>query len=143
MLHAPCPGATGGRQILAAAEPNTGAEWCVYWNIAPDAPFAVANIDAAVLDAIQGGRIKFDMSSWHGTEHCDETNWCNTTHCRAGAAICLAGAAGLALEAKFGPERAGAMIYAVSRPDQPLPDFHATSADALADIRKSAARTAP
>jgi hypothetical protein len=30
------------------------------------------------------------------------------------------------------------MIYAASRPDKPLPDFHATNNDAMADIIASA-----
>lgn len=77
------------------------------------------------------------MSSWHG-EECDESNWCGTTHCRAGYAICLAGKAGFDLEKKYGAEMAGNMIYAVSRPDRELPRFQASNSVALADIKKSA-----
>ena len=77
------------------------------------------------------------MNNWHGQD-CDETNWCETTHCRAGYAICLAGKAGLSgEEVRFWI--AGKMIYAVSRPDdRPLPDFHASDEAAMADIIASA-----
>ena len=39
---------------------------------------------------------------------------------------------------KYGTETAGKMIYAVSRPDKPLPDFYARAHDVLKDILKSA-----
>jgi hypothetical protein len=133
----------GGIQKTAFT-PETGEEWCEYFGIDPkDAPFAVPNIDAKILDAIKTKKAKgLDMGSWHGTDKVDETNWCGTTHCRAGYAICLAGKPGFDLERKYGPETAGSMIYAASRPNEPLPDFHATTADAMADIRECAARQA-
>ena len=77
------------------------------------------------------------MGSWHGRD-CDEANWCKTTHCRAGFAICMAGKTGFELERKHGAEMAGRMIYAVSRPDKPLPDFFADNEAALEDIRAAA-----
>ena len=69
------------------------------------------------------------MSGWH---------LCGTTHCRAGWAIHLAGAAGYALEDRIGSSAAGALIYAASRPELPVPDFFASDEDALADLREHA-----
>jgi hypothetical protein len=68
------------------------------------------------------------MSSWHK---------CATTHCRAGWAITLAGPAGAELEAKHGPQRAGAMIYRASTGR--VPHFFATNERAFEDIRACAA----
>jgi uncharacterized protein YjbI with pentapeptide repeats len=102
----------------------------------------VPNIDAAILASIEAnkaaGKNGLKMSKWHGDDDCNETNWCNTTHCRAGYAICLAGAAGFELERKVGPDVAGALIYAKSRPDKPVPNFYASDDEAMADIRKCA-----
>ncbi len=129
----------GGRVLPCAPDPVTGADWCDYYGIEKDSAFRVPDIDAAILALITAENSKgLDMSSWHGDEKCDETNWCSTTHCRAGFAICLAGAPGWALRKKYGDEMAGRMIYAVSRPDMPLPDFHATNKDALEDMRRCA-----
>jgi len=68
------------------------------------------------------------MATWHQ---------CETTHCRAGWAITLAGEAGQELEAKYGPQRAGAMIYRASTGR--VPHFFATDARAMEDIRACAA----
>jgi hypothetical protein len=68
------------------------------------------------------------MASWHA---------CATTHCRAGWAITLAGEAGAKLEAHVGPSAAGALIYQASAGY--VPNFYATDAEALADIRAHAA----
>ena len=139
--HGDAPGTiTGGNVLPAAPEPITGAEWSEYYGIDQSAPFRVENIDAAILDAIEHDKSKgLDMGSWHGGDVCDETNWCNTTHCRAGFAIGLAGKPGFDLAKKYGDEVAGRMIYAVSRPDKPLPDFHASTLAAMKDIKESAA----
>ena len=90
----------------------------------------IPNIDAAILTAIETDGNKLDMDDWHR---------CETTHCRAGWAIHLAGPAGYELEKKIGPNAAGALIYAVSRPDKRIPNFGALTDEALADIRKCAA----
>jgi hypothetical protein len=47
----------------------------------------------------------------------------DNTHSRAGWAATLAGEAGLMLEKLFGTETAGALIYAVSPPNKPIPPF--------------------
>jgi uncharacterized protein YjbI with pentapeptide repeats len=91
----------------------------------------IPNIDAAILASVEGDKAcgLLDMATWHQ---------CETTHCRAGWAIHLAGKPGYALEKKFGPCVAGALIYMQSRPDKPVPDFHASNADAMADIKRCA-----
>ena len=89
----------------------------------------VPYIDAAILAAIDAGGT-LNMAQWHT---------CETTHCRAGWAITLAGPAGAALEDKIGAPAAGALIYAASRPGQRVPNFYADDAEALADLRACAA----
>jgi hypothetical protein len=102
----------------------------------------IPHIDAAILASIEAnkatGKNGLEMGRWHGGG-CDETNWCNTTHCRAGYAICLAGKDGFALEAKVGSAAAGALIYAKSRPNKPVPDFYCDNERAMADIVACAA----
>ena len=88
----------------------------------------VLNIDAAILAAIGEDASGLDMKDWH----------CGTTHCRAGWPVKLAGEAGAKLERRFGTGAAGALIYAASRPGMPVPNFFASNADALADLRKCA-----
>jgi hypothetical protein len=93
----------------------------------------IKNIDAAILAAIDARGNELRMSFWHT---------CGTTHCRAGWAIHLAGDAGYRLEKVVGSAAAGALIYAASRPDKPVPDFIASDAVALADLRACAAEAA-
>jgi hypothetical protein len=93
----------------------------------PEIP-VVERLDAKILDAITVGGGKLDMGRWHS---------CETTHCRAGWAITLAGDAGRKLEEEHGPQRAGAMIYRASTGRAPF--FFAKDAVALEDIRKCAA----
>ncbi len=88
----------------------------------------IKNIDAAILAEIEKGG-KLDMESWHT---------CATTHCRAGWTVILAGEAGKALEDKIGTNAAAALIYAASRPGQPVPDWFASNENAMADLRKGA-----
>ena len=95
----------------------------------------IEKIDAQILAAVKAGG-ELNMSAWHGHGRC------GTTHCRAGWAIHLAGDRGYALEAQFGSQRAGAMIYRASRPGQPAPWFFDTDERALEDIRKCAAEQA-
>jgi len=70
------------------------------------------------------------MSDWHT---------CETTHCRAGWAITLAGDAGKALEDKIGPAAAAAAIYIASDPKlERIPDFHCSNETAMADMKRLA-----
>ncbi len=88
----------------------------------------VPNIDVAILAAIEAGGA-LDMATWHT---------CQTTHCRAGWAITLAGEDGAKLEANIGPAAAGTLIYAASRPGKRVPDFYANNEEALEDLRAGA-----
>ena len=93
----------------------------------PDAP-VIAGIDAAILAAIAAGG-ELLMVRWHT---------CETTHCRAGWAITLAGERGKELERLYGPSMAGALIYHASDPDRPIPDWLASNEAAMADMRERA-----
>ena len=71
-----------------------------------------------------------DMTSWHT---------CDTTHCRAGWVVTLAGEGGRALEWAMGTPAAAAMIYMASDPTlERVPDFHCSNEMALADMKRLA-----
>ena len=97
--------------------------------ILPDGVPVVPDIDAAILAAIEKGG-QLEMSAWHT---------CETTHCRAGWAVVLAGDAGRALEDEFGADAAGALIYAASG-SHPTPDWFAKNDAAMRDMRERANR---
>lgn len=92
----------------------------------------VEGVDAAILSAVRAGGV-LDMAEFHG---------CATTHCRAGWAVHLAGAAGRALEERWETPLAAALIYAASSPGEAVPDFYCTAGAAMADMRDRAARAA-
>lgn len=94
----------------------------------PKAP-TIQHIDAAILKAINGGTV--EMRRWHS---------CETTHCRGGWAIHLAGEAGLELERKTCPYTAARLIYEASRPGIKCPDFFASNETAMEDLRICAQR---
>jgi uncharacterized protein YjbI with pentapeptide repeats len=105
----------------------------------------IPNIDAAILAAIEENKAKgtngLEMGSWHGNENkANEAEWCETTHCRAGYAICLAGKAGFDLEKKYGPANAGMFLYLKSTPNEPVPNWSASNEVAMADMRARAER---
>jgi hypothetical protein len=83
----------------------------------------VLKLDARILELLESGQGKLDMGNWHT---------CETTHCRAGWAVVLAGDVGHKLEAKIGTAAAGALIY--HRSTGRIPDFFTSNKDALADI---------
>lgn len=141
MIHGPAQKLEGGVHVQAL-KPVLGREWCEFFGLDPaTSNLKVENIDAAILGAIESGKGQLDMGSWHGDEEVTEENWCGTTHCRAGYAICLAGKPGFALERELNnSEAAGQMIYAVSRPDEPLPDFYAGNDETMDDLRAHAAK---
>ena len=124
-------GAHLSRANLSGADPSEADLSEADLSEAEKSVLKIENIDAKILASIKGGGT-LDMSVWHT---------CKTTHCRAGWAITLAGAAGRKLERAYGSNVAGAIIYAKSRPCMSIPDFFATNEDALADIRESAADT--
>ena len=96
-----------------------------------DLPYApkIENLDSKILEAIEAGG-DLNMGEWHT---------CETTHCRAGWAIQLAGDAGRLLEEQHGAAIAGTLIYQASTGR--VPDFHASNEEALADIKRCAANT--
>ena len=79
-----------------------------------------------------------DMSDWHT---------CDTTHCRAGWVVTLAGEEGKALESYWTTNHAAWLIYKASDPSiKSRPNFFCDNAIALADMKRladdEAARTA-
>ena len=90
---------------------------------------AVPDLDKQILEKIAAGG-KLNMQTWHT---------CETTHCRAGWAVTIAGEKGAVLEALQGTCAAASLIYAASRPDKPIPDFFATNEAAMESIRADAA----
>jgi uncharacterized protein YjbI with pentapeptide repeats len=94
----------------------------------PDAP-VVERLDSKILARVEADPGALDMKTWHT---------CETTHCRAGWAITLAGEAGADLEKRVGSQLAGLLIYRASTGR--VPDFFATNEAALADIRACAAK---
>jgi hypothetical protein len=93
----------------------------------PEAP-VIDDLDVKIAQIIDSGSGELQMNQWHS---------CETTHCRAGWAITLAGEPGKSLEQKYGPHRAGVILYAVSTGR--IPSFYTTNNLALADIRRCAA----
>jgi hypothetical protein len=74
------------------------------------------------------------MNRWHS---------CDTTHCRAGWVVTLAGEDGKALEEKLGTSAAAALIYFKSDPTlEKTPNFYCDNAEALADMKALAEKEA-
>ena len=74
------------------------------------------------------------MNAWHT---------CDTTHCRAGWVVHLAGDAGYALERFYNTTLAAQLIYRESgSPINPC-RFYDSNEDALADIKRMAGQEAP
>ena len=70
------------------------------------------------------------MGNWHS---------CDTTHCRAGWAVHLAGEAGRALEAFHDTPLAAYLIYKASSPVKvSFPRFYENNDTALADMKRCA-----
>ena len=90
----------------------------------------IENIHSAVLTAVERPEA-FDMSTWHT---------CETTHCRAGWVVTLAGEKGKALEEQTSTEFAAMMIYKESSTILVAPvRFYEDNETALADIKRCAA----
>lgn len=87
----------------------------------------VSHLDVEMIKAIEAPGHALNMNAWHS---------CDTTHCRAGWAITLAGEEGKRLEEAVGPAAAGALIYHAST--GMVPDFYASNEDAMKDIKKCA-----
>lgn len=95
---------------------------------------AIQNIHTKVFEAAAAPDA-LDMAWWHT---------CETTHCRAGWVVHLAGDAGYDLESHFGPAAAALLIYRASDPEHPVTParFYETTREALADMRACAEREA-
>jgi hypothetical protein len=88
----------------------------------------IENIHAKVFEAVSQPDA-LDMSTWHA---------CNTTHCRAGWVVHLAGEAGYALERFHNTALAAQLIYRESgHPINPC-RFYDSNTDALADMKRLA-----
>jgi len=73
-----------------------------------------------------------DMDEWHT---------CETTHCRAGWVVHLAGDAGKVLEWQLTTPTAAAIIYQLSDPRlEKIPDFYCGNHEAMKDIKELAQR---
>jgi hypothetical protein len=92
----------------------------------------VQNIDTEIVKQINLRPSCFNMGDWKIKSPC------GTSYCRAGWAVALAGKAGQELLKKvgFSWDTAGALIYAASRPDAPVPDFYCDTQDALEDLQE-------
>jgi hypothetical protein len=90
----------------------------------------VENIHQKVFEAASAPH-GLQMNTWHT---------CNTTHCRAGWVIHLAGERGYALEQKTGPVFAAMQIYNASSPDIPVAPvrFFEDNQTALQDMKQCA-----
>jgi hypothetical protein len=85
-------------------------------------------IDTGIAEAVEN-EAHLNMESWHGS--------CGTAHCRAGWAVTLH-PQGKKLEVEFGTNAAAALIYNACSISERTPDWYASNAEALADIRRLA-----
>jgi len=94
----------------------------------------IQNLDRKILALLRKEKNILSMFDWHSPEHYT----CNTTHCRGGWAIVLAGEDGRLLEERYGPEIAAALLYDQAYPDLPIPNFFTSEKSALADMEERA-----
>jgi hypothetical protein len=88
----------------------------------------IPDIHSRVYDAVSQPKA-LDMSAWHT---------CETTHCRAGWVVALAGEEGKALEAFHNTDLAARMIYEASGYKINPARFHDSNEAALEDMRQLA-----
>lgn len=89
----------------------------------------IENIHQKVLDAVSAPNA-LEMETWHT---------CDTTHCRAGWVVALAGEAGKKLERKTDTAFAAMQIYKKSAPIRVSPTrFYESNEVAMADIKRCA-----
>jgi len=89
----------------------------------------IPDIHKAVLAAAMATPDSFDMQRWHV---------CETTHCRAGWAVHLAGPSGYDLEARTSPLFAAMQIYRASGYEISPTRFFDSNEVALADMMRLA-----
>ena len=80
----------------------------------------------------------FAAASAEGALNMNNVHQCNTTHCRAGWAVHLAGEAGYDLERRFDWNLAARMIYEASGYKISPVEFYKSNDDALADMKRLA-----
>lgn len=106
----------------------------MYESDTPDAPLPPVPVLAGVHQLVHAAVAPadaLDMGDWHT---------CETTHCRAGWVVHLAGAAGRELEQRLGTPLAATLIYRASSPlPVPLARFYDDEGPARADIARLAA----
>lgn len=92
----------------------------------------IENIHSKILDAVSIPEA-LDMETWH-------SQTCDTTHCRAGWVVQLAGEAGKELETETSTLFAAMQIYHKSSPDIRVspPRFFESNELAMADIKRCA-----
>jgi hypothetical protein len=101
----------------------------LYENVMGNYP-KIENIHNRILDAVTSRPDALDMSTWHT---------CETTHCRAGWVVQLAGDAGAKLERQTSTLFAAMQIYKVSSSVAVSPvRFFESNEIALEDIKKCA-----
>jgi len=94
-----------------------------------ECPVKIPDIHKAVFEAASQPQA-LDMGTWHR---------CETTHCRAGWVVTLAGDGGKALELAMGTPVAAAMIYLASDPNlEKMPNFYASNEAAMEDMKRLA-----
>ena len=92
-----------------------------------DCPVKIKGIHQAVYAAASKPDA-LNMSNWHT---------CDTTHCRAGWVVALAGDGGRALEYLLGTSAAASIIYMASDPGlEKIPDFYCGNQDAMDDMKR-------
>jgi len=100
----------------------------------------VENLHIKTLEAIENGQ-RLNMGDWHGEsdDEMEEPKNCDTTHCRAGFAVHLAGQAGYDLDTAIGTENAATLIIAKSCPWMvDMPNFYTDDDTALRQIEECA-----
>lgn len=90
----------------------------------------IENIHTQVYEACRKPEALY-MGDWHT---------CETTHCRAGWVVTLAGEAGAALEEETSTDFAAMQIYRASDPENPVSQrrFYDSADKALADMKRLA-----
>lgn len=117
----------------------------------------IPNIHKQLWERVKKDPSRLQMNYWHAskdsdgfhdawdniriTEECETRaqrgSACNTTHCRAGWVIQLAGKKGYRLEMMLGPPAAAALIYIASGVTK-IPNFYADNGPALRAIQRAA-----
>ena len=102
-------------------------------NAVPEIP-VIENLHQKIFEAVSQPKA-LEMSTWHT---------CNTTHCRGGWVVALAGEAGKKLESFHNTLLAAMLIYDASCPGYKINPcrFFDTNEDALVDMKQLAEKAA-